>query len=192
MPAERWWKFLGPGATAPFSGVRWPTPSSRGPGGWLESADPPDPSRRGLHLCRDRDLPYWIGEELYVVEAEGPVVEGRSFVVASRARLLRRVDAWSREAAVGFALGCVEATCALVADVLRRTPAVEADLLGYTADLERFAAAVAEEPAWASRAGTVALVAATAAARASESQGGWEAERVRQAAWLTDEVLDPA
>ena len=192
MPALRWWKFLGPGATGRLTSFSWPSPSSGRPGAWVESGGEPDPTRRGLHLCRDLDLPSWIGEELYVVEAEGPVVEGRSFVVASRARLLRRVEAWNREAAVAFALGCVEATRASAADVFRRTPAAGTELQGYTADVERFAAAVVEEPAWASRAGTVALVAATAAARASGSRGGWDVERVRQAGWLAEHVLATA
>ena len=40
------------------------------------------------------DLPLWLGRELYEIELGGEIVEERMKVVASRARLLRRIDAW--------------------------------------------------------------------------------------------------
>ena len=152
------------------------------------------------------------------MDAEGPVLEGRSYVIASRARLVERVDSWQQDAAVAFAKACAQATRALALDALRRqgrdddaeelrraetmtelgrtaaavlqrTAGAEADLLGYTADVGRLAAAVAEEPASASRAATVALVSATAAAHASDLVNTWAGERARQGAWLADRVL---
>ena len=102
-----WFKFLAGGATGPFSGFRWPTPPDRdSPGGWVDTQQPLEPCRSGLHLCRASDLPFWLHEELYVVEVAGPVVEQDTFVLAARARLLRRVRAWSPSTAYLFACEC--------------------------------------------------------------------------------------
>ena len=184
----------------------------------MESDGPPSPSRRGLHLSRVADLPYWLGEELYAVEVDGDVVEGRSVVAASRARLTERVTGWHRDAAVAFGRDCVWAARDVVVRLLRtagRDPAADAleavptltvlaasaddvaqreaasatDDLGYLADAARFAEQIEGEAAWASQAATVALVTATAAARGGGAGSSWAGERARQAAWLSAHVL---
>src|SRR6185503_316119 len=74
-----------------FTGFAWPLPDSE-QGQWVH-ADV-DPCRSGIHACRAADLPYWAGRNLYEVELDGVIVEQPTKVVAERARLVRRVEAW--------------------------------------------------------------------------------------------------
>ena len=187
------YKFLARGATGPFSGYRWPVPSGPdSPGGWADVSVHLDPCRAGLHLCRVEDLPFWLNEELYTVEVEGPVVEHESFVLAHRARLTRRVDAWGRESAHRFSCDCAWRVRDLTAEALRSDGrATEADrladcatvedlgqaarevdagnpggslrLAGYTVDAASFAAGTRSNGGWAAASATTAFVAATAA-----------------------------
>ena len=85
------YKFLRADGTSVFTGFRWPLPSGR-PGEWVEA--PIEPCRSGIHACRPSDLPLWIGRTLYEVELSGDVVEQPTKVIAARARLTRRIDAW--------------------------------------------------------------------------------------------------
>ena len=39
----------------------------------------------------------WTGKTLWEIELDGQIVEERSKVVASRGRLVRRIDAWENE-----------------------------------------------------------------------------------------------
>jgi hypothetical protein len=154
------YKFLDDGACAPFTGFRWPVDE------WVE-VPVVQPCRTGLHACRVRDLPYWLGRELWRVELAGEVVAERTKVVAARARLRERIDEWDDGA-----------RDELAADVLHRTrerfgsiPVVS----GYVVDIEWF------------RATRRVGLAAMAAARAAERSGGpraYERERARQAGWL--------
>lgn len=167
------YKFLSGGAVGPFSGFRWPTPTSGAPGAWVE-AGPGD----GVHACRPSDLPYWIDEELWVAELSGAVQVTHHQVVAPRGRLLARVEAW-RELARAFAFDCSATLRTRVDAALacgRVTAGTAALLRGYADDAE----------AWA-RGGNVAG-AAFAATRAAGVLAGDPAaqadERRRQAAWL--------
>lgn len=85
------YKFLRPGGTGPFTGFRWPLPD-HGPGGWVDALV--QPCRSGIHACRARDLPFWVGGDLYEIELAGELLEQPTKMVAPRGRLLRRVDAW--------------------------------------------------------------------------------------------------
>jgi len=64
------WKFLAPGAIAPFTGIRWPQPEGSRIASWVEGRAAP---ARGVHACAVADLPYWFDVELWEVELEGPV-----------------------------------------------------------------------------------------------------------------------
>ena len=88
------YKFLRTDGSTVFSGFRWPLPGDE-PGPWVEA--PVDPCRSGIHACRPGDLSYWVGQTLYEIELDGEIVEERNKVIASRGRLLRRVDAWEDE-----------------------------------------------------------------------------------------------
>jgi hypothetical protein len=159
------YKLLRPGRVAPFSGLEWPPP-----GDWLE-ANELDECRAGLHACRVDDLPLWLGlGELWEVELGGEVREQERKVVASRARLVRRVEEWNG-AAAPFAEACVESA--------KRRAERSPDLAQYVPDLEANAAA------------GNAPVAAYIAARVAELQEGptgYDAERRRQADWLAHEL----
>ena len=85
------YKFLRRDGTGAFTRFPWPLPNG-GPGAWVDA--PIEPCRSGIHACRVSDLPLWLGRELYEIELADEIVEERTKVVASRARLLRRIDAW--------------------------------------------------------------------------------------------------
>ena len=90
------YKFLGPGATGPFTAFAWPRPDG-GPGAWIEA--PIDPCRSGIHACRRDDLPLWLGRELYLeqmratIEASGRIAEP-DIPAEARDRLLAAFRGW--------------------------------------------------------------------------------------------------
>jgi hypothetical protein len=140
------WKFLRPGAVSPFTGFAWPAP-----GEWVH-----EPAvracRQGWHACRIGDLPYWLTEELWEVELAGTVAETRTKVVASRARLVSRVVAWTPVTALRFGVACTGRVAAHAADELRDGGlAAQANRLAGVAD--RVAAAsdesTVDSPLWA-------------------------------------------
>lgn len=196
-----WFKFLASGAVGPFSGYRWPAPGgSRGPGRWVTAEGRLDPCRSGLHVCRAGDLPFWVHEELYVVEIDGPVIEYESFVLAGRARLVHRVE-WGRRVAGTFSRSCAWRVRDLAAEALRRRGRLDdadrllgcttmgdldravgrlargddpsaGDGFGYVADAVSFAGGVEGSSGWASAAATTAFVAAAAARATAEEHSG--------------------
>ena len=157
-------KFLDEQGKAPFTGFAWPVAE------WVE-AERVDPCRTGIHALRLRDLPYWLGPQLWEIELEGEIVEQERKLVAQRGRLIRRRDEWNRELLDAFAGDCLWRT--------RRKFGSVPILSGYAADIERYRAQ-----------GRIGL-AAFAAARAAELGGGpcaYERERLRQAAWLAERL----
>jgi hypothetical protein len=66
-----------------------------------------DPCRSGIHACRVSDLPFGSGP-LYEIELDGEVVGCRSKLVASRGRLLRRVEAWDDELREAYTRMCAD------------------------------------------------------------------------------------
>jgi hypothetical protein len=156
------YKFLDQGRLAPFTGVQWPEP-----GAWLES-DRVELCVSGVHACRVGDLPYWLRPELWEVELEGAVVEGKRLLVARRGRLVRRVEAWNDAAATAFGRSCAEEAS--------RRAAGRSDLEEYAADAEGAA----------DRAPRFAAFATARLAELQDGVRGYEAERERQARWLAD------
>lgn len=203
-----WYKFLATGAVGSFSGYRWPPPGGHDePGEWVTATDGLEPCRSGLHLCRSADLPFWVHEELYVVEVDGRITEHESFVLAHRARLVRRVR-WDRRAAGTFSRACAWRVRDLAAEVLDRTgrpdealqllecttlddldqtvgrlARVEGDsaagVTGYVADAVTFAGGVEGSSGWASATATTAFVAAAAARATAQGDKG-------QASWAAE------
>jgi hypothetical protein len=163
-PGVTAYKVLAAGAVAPFTRVRWPE------GEWVE-ADAVEPCRSGIHACRARDLPYWLGPELWEIELGGDVTEHERKVVARRGRLVRRIPEWNAELLRAFTASCR-------AEAKLRVGSI-AVLSGFVGDIDRF------------RGGDRHGLAAFAAARAAELAGGphaYERERGRQAAWLADRL----
>jgi hypothetical protein len=158
------YKVLDPGAVAPFTRFAWTE------GEWVE-AEAVEPCRSGIHACRVRDLPYWLGAELWELEVGGDVIEQERKVVAGRGRLARRIPEWNVELLRAFTASCRAETKLRVGSI--------ALLSGFVGDIDRF------------RSGDRHGLAAFAAARAAELSGGPQAynrERGRQAAWLADRL----
>jgi hypothetical protein len=157
-------KFLRADGSSAFTAFRWPLPGD-GPGPWVEAAV--EPCRSGLHACRLADLPYWAGPHLYEIELDGEIVEERTKVIAPRARLLRRIDAWED--------GLRDAYSRMCAD---RAHELARELPAWDATIERLA-------------GRGPALLGFMAARIAEETGGraaYDAERAHQAAWLADRL----
>ena len=67
------YKFLRRDGTGAFTRYPWPLPGPDAPGSWVQA--PVIACRSGIHACRLRDLPLWLGRELYEVELDGQIVE---------------------------------------------------------------------------------------------------------------------
>jgi hypothetical protein len=166
----RAYKFLRPGAVAPFTAVSWPQPRDGEPGAWIETAAV-EPCRRGVHACTREDLPYWLQDELWEIELDGDVQRVGHKLVAQRGRLVRRIAAWNDEAARAFSRDCA----GRAASYAKASP----DVAGHAADATSFAD------------GGRAAVTGFIASRAAELSGGveaYDAERAAQVAWLTEHL----
>ena len=164
------YKFLRTDGTGVFTGFRWPLPNGR-PGAWVEAET--DPCRSGIHACRIRDLPLWLGRTLYAVELEGNILEERSKVVASRGRLLRRIGTWDDE----------------LRDAYTRMCADRAHELARAVDLAEWESVI--EPSVPEGPALLGFVAARMA-EAISGPDAYGAERGRQAFWLAERLgLDP-
>jgi hypothetical protein len=164
------YKFLRPGGSTIFSGFRWPLPEPGEPGPWVEASSV-EPCRSGIHACRVLDLPYWIAPELYELELDGETVELEHKLVATRGRLLRRIEAWDDTASVDYTLACAERARELATSaepaVARWADIAEATVPAGPAPLGFMAARIAEE---------------------IDGTEGYRRERLRQARWLADRL----
>lgn len=161
-------KFLRPDGTSVFTGFRWALPNGR-PGEWVEAS--PEPCRSGIHACRVSDLPLWAGHALYEIELDGEIVQHRSKLVASRGRLIRRVEAWDEGLRDAYTRMCADRAHEL-------TQSVEPRLKAWDAVIEP---SIREGPA------LLGFVAARIAERISGREA-YHAERDRQTAWLVDHL----
>ena len=162
------YKFLRPGGTSPFTGFAWPLPDGA-PGAWIEA--PVEPCRSGIHACRRGDLPLWLGRELYEVELDGDIVEEPTKLVASRARLIRRIDAWEDRRRDEYTRMCADRAHDLAVGA-------SPPLVDWDAVIEP---SIPEGPA----------LLGFVAARIAEQRGGraaYHEERAGQARWLADRL----
>lgn len=162
------YKFLRSDGTSAFTGFRWNLPQEE-PGQWFDAR--PDPCRSGVHACRVSDIPFWAGPTLYEVELAGEIMEGRSKLVASRARLLRRIEAWDNGLRDAYTRMCADRAHELAISV---APPLES----WDAVVEP---SVPEGPA------LLGFVAARIAEEISGAEG-YRAERASQAAWLAERL----
>lgn len=162
--------FLGEGAVAFLSGFRWPQPTEGSAGAWVRAgADAPRNVVRGIPA---EQLPWWLDDELWELELDGPLVtEGRA-IRGDRARLVQRVEAWDAGTAQELVAACErrlrDAKLEVYAD----------DVLLYADDAGRPAVA----------AGVATYIAAHALAGAELDAPGYEdrfeSERRWQVEWL--------
>ena len=180
--SQPFYKFLGRGALGPITEVAWPLPTEAGPGAWLEAPSPLEECHSGVHVCRTSDLSHWLHDELWLVEVAGEQRAGQDCVIATRGRLLRRVDAWSQGAAPRFAEACRDHASQRV----ERAPA---------ADLTRLRQFIADASAHLPR-GNTALAAYCSAMAIAWLQGGdhfdaagYRQERAWQSEFLARDLL---
>lgn len=161
------YKFLRRDGSSVFTGFRWPLPNG-GPGPWVESEI--DPCRSGIHACRPEHLPLWAGQTLYEVELDGEIADQRTKVIASRARLTRRIGAWEE-----------------VRDEYTRMCADRAHELAREASppLEQWEAVI--EPSVPEGPALLGFVAARIAEEI-DGPAAYHAERARQTDWLVDRL----
>ena len=162
------YKFLRPDGRGVFTGYGWPMPNG-GPGAWVEASV--DPCRSGIHACRPEHLPLWVGQVLYEVELDGEIVEERTKVIASRARLTRRIETWDEPMRERYTRMCADR-----AHELARM--VSPPLAQWEAVIEP---SIPEGPA---------LLGFVAARIAEEGSGpdAYHAERARQTEWLVEHL----
>jgi hypothetical protein len=100
------YKFLRRGGIGPFSRYAWPLPRDGRPGAWVIASGGAVLCHTAIHACRVHDLPWWLQDELWETELDGTISAGRHKVMAPRARLVRRVEAWDGECAQRFGDAC--------------------------------------------------------------------------------------
>jgi hypothetical protein len=183
-------KFLATGAVAPYTGFRW----SRGE--WVGA--PADRSDVWIHACRVPDLPYWLDDELWRVELDGPVREYRYQIASPRGLLLERVEAWSASLARAFVDACAwrarDVALPHLAPELQDAVA-HGTSLGAIAAMDLASGSLAgaylgDVVKWAQQ-GLPAVTSYVAAVLASATGGGlagFEAERAWQARWLAERL----
>ena len=99
------YKFLHADGTSLFAGLRWPLPEG-GPGRWVTA--PARPCRSGVHACRSADLPLWLGRSMYEIELEGDILEQPTKIIASRGRLVRKIQTWDEDAQSEYVQMCAD------------------------------------------------------------------------------------
>lgn len=121
--AERLYKFLRRGAVGPFSGHEWRQ------GEWVTASGELEACVNGVHVCRAEDLPYWLADELWVVDVEGERLEHGQKLVVCRAQLRSRVEGWPTPIGRELARDCVWRVRDLAVGELERTGQPEAEEL---------------------------------------------------------------
>ncbi len=162
-----------------FTGWQWPLPEADQPGEWVHAEGPIALCVNGIHASTPEQLPHWIGTELWEIELAGEVLEDEAALVASRARLLRRVHDWDEPMRGRFAQMCLERAREL------------AD--GYPAGAG-LVTKVEHTLSWAGAAPAGYFTAMLAGERDSGARAGPEydaaflRERSRQAQWLREQL----
>jgi hypothetical protein len=187
------YKFLASGAVSPFSGFRWPAA-----GTWVEPRSPHEAA--WIHACRPDDLAWWLDEELWRVELEQPVREGRYQVVAPRARLVSRIERWEPRTWRAFTRACAlhgrDAVLSQLPPALRDALKNEEDLEAMARRAREFGAAstlaaLLADTAEYARQGLPALTSYVQSVLVMRLGGGvaaFEGERGWQARWIAERL----
>jgi hypothetical protein len=196
------YKFLRSGRTGAFSGFKWPEP-----GVWVHTDGDMASCRRGIHACRLSDLPWWLADELWEIELDGPTQLDEHKILAPAGRLRSQIEGWTRACAQEYAEACAwrgreRAVQALVrtgrtnaADELAACTtlddvrAVTCRLADAMSDMKIILTVVGDgaASALAGDAPASAYIAAHAAKRVDGAEG-YAAERAWQSRWLVDRL----
>jgi len=196
------YKFLRSGRIGPFSAFQWPEP-----GVWVHAPRNMVACRRGVHACRPRDLPWWLADELWEIELDGPVHADEHKIIAPAGRLRDQIEAWTPACAQDYADACAWraheravqaltraghrhdahrlAACATLDDVLLAARQLADDIPATRINLT-----IAGDGAFRALTGappTSAYIAAHAATRL-DGAVGYAAERVWQSQWLVERL----
>ena len=166
---ETAYKFTRPGARSPFTGFEWPV------GKWVEAEGEVGLCANGIHACRIEALPRWLDDELWRIEVDGIEEEHDGVVVARRARLLERIEAWNAETSRELARSC--------AARIRELAQEHADPL-----LQRRAQMIPEIADGPDPSATALSMYTTAHAADEVVPGSYWVERRRQAEWLRERL----
>jgi hypothetical protein len=196
------YKFLRAGRVGPFSAFQWPEP-----GVWVRAPRSLASCRRGIHACRPRDLPWWLADELWEIELDGPLRPDEHKLIAAAGRLRAQIEAWTPACAQEYADACAWRAQERAVQALTRAGHVhEARELASRTTLDdalvaarRLADAVPEARINLTIAGdgafraltgappTSAYIAAHAAMRL-DGTAGYAAERAWQSQWLVERL----
>jgi hypothetical protein len=133
----------------------------------------------GIHASTPEQLPHWLGMELWEIELAGNILEDEAALVASQARLLRKLDAWDEPMRGRFAEMCHQRARELAEDY---PPGV-----GLVTKVE-------DTLSWAGAAPAGYFTAMLAGERESGGRAGADydaaflRERARQAQWLREHL----
>jgi hypothetical protein len=133
-------------------------------------------------------LPYWIREELWIIELDGDIVETAGKLVASRGRLIESVAAWTAGGAAAFGSDCARQVADLAAGLPADSPPELVRLIeSYAGDAAHYARS--GYPAVAAHVSTTAAGDAAARRRVHQQDSpAGRAERARQAAWMAEHL----
>ena len=169
---------------------RWPLPQDGQPGRWRSVRGLLVPCQRGLHLVTLEQLPFWLGPVIWEAEAAGERIDEQDKIVVRRARLIRRVEAWTPQLARQFTAECTDRAIGHAATALKRAGLQEqaarlrelAPIIDGTTAREAWDAA--RTAAWdAVRAAGAAGAAAWGAGNAwaaGNAERQWQAERLAE------------
>jgi hypothetical protein len=172
------YKFLTKDGIGPISGYRWPMPVGHANGAWVETLGPLALCERGIHLCSAFDLAHWLHDDLWEVESDGEHIEGIDCIIVRRARLVRRIDAWSNGGAARFAEACIEHSTSLAGS------ASSTAVRGWLEDAKMFA-----DVGYIATSAYSAALAASRVGAVTDTEAAYRRERRWQAAWIADEVI---
>jgi hypothetical protein len=91
-----------------FTGWYWPLPEHDRPGEWVTAEGELRLCHNGIHASTVEQLPHWLGMELWEIELAGEIQHEEAALLASRARLVSRIDAWDEAMRRTFAGWCLE------------------------------------------------------------------------------------
>lgn len=157
-----------------FTQLHWPLPAGATPGQWVQASGPIGLCVNGIHACTAQQLPQWLGLDLWMIELDGEVLTTEPAIIASRGRLLGKVERWDEAVRTRFALMCLDRARRIAGDCASG-PALVAKVehtvsWGGAAPAGYFTAMLAGEAATGARGGEAYDAAVK---REREAQAGW-------------------